>query len=224
MLVGQETKSQVWGKDLGPKNGHFMSHHHRLTCFHSTSHISILLKGCAVARVFASHQCKLGSTPGRGRGGVVARLLASHQDEPDSILCGHIGIVPDNAAGQMVFSRISRFPHPCIPALLHNTSLPWLGFTTFSGDQLDALTPVCVAFCFVSDRNGACHLVTGTPHGRCTYRWGESLGVLIALQEVIWSSWAEYLFLTGIPGSFCLAGLNLPMLGSFLGYHLVEGL
>ncbi|KAJ8895396.1 hypothetical protein PR048_000728 [Dryococelus australis] len=31
-------------------------------------------------------------------------------------------IVPDDAAGQRVFSGISRFPHPCIPALLHTHS------------------------------------------------------------------------------------------------------
>ncbi|KAJ8870945.1 hypothetical protein PR048_027247 [Dryococelus australis] len=31
----------------------------------------------------------------------------------------HVGIVPDYVAGQRVFSGISRFPRPCIPALLH---------------------------------------------------------------------------------------------------------
>ncbi|KAJ8892558.1 hypothetical protein PR048_005139 [Dryococelus australis] len=30
----------------------------------------------------------------------------------------HVGIVPDNAAGQWVFSGISHFSHPCIPALI----------------------------------------------------------------------------------------------------------
>ncbi|KAJ8886296.1 hypothetical protein PR048_012507 [Dryococelus australis] len=30
----------------------------------------------------------------------------------------HVGIVPDNAAGRRVFSVLSRFPQPCIPALL----------------------------------------------------------------------------------------------------------
>ncbi|KAJ8867848.1 hypothetical protein PR048_031653 [Dryococelus australis] len=31
----------------------------------------------------------------------------------------HVGIVPDNGAGQQIFSGISSFPHPFIPALLH---------------------------------------------------------------------------------------------------------
>ncbi|KAJ8874062.1 hypothetical protein PR048_024902 [Dryococelus australis] len=31
----------------------------------------------------------------------------------------HVGIVPDDAVGQRVFSGISRFLRPCIPALLH---------------------------------------------------------------------------------------------------------
>ncbi|KAJ8880030.1 hypothetical protein PR048_020652 [Dryococelus australis] len=30
-----------------------------------------------------------------------------------------VGIVPDNVAGRWVFSGVSSFPHPCIPALLH---------------------------------------------------------------------------------------------------------
>ncbi|KAJ8871642.1 hypothetical protein PR048_027969 [Dryococelus australis] len=61
----------------------------------------------------------------RGRGGVVARLLASHLGEPGSIPGGvapgfsHVGIVPDDVAGRRVFSGISRFPHPLISALLH---------------------------------------------------------------------------------------------------------
>ncbi|KAJ8870029.1 hypothetical protein PR048_029040 [Dryococelus australis] len=46
-------------------------------------------------------------------------------DEPSSIPGGvapgfsHVGIVPDDAAGQLVFSEMSRFPRPCTPALLH---------------------------------------------------------------------------------------------------------
>ncbi|KAJ8868471.1 hypothetical protein PR048_029999 [Dryococelus australis] len=61
----------------------------------------------------------------RGRGGVVVRLLASNPDEPGSIPGGispglsHVGIVRDDAAGQRVFSGISRFPRLFIPALLH---------------------------------------------------------------------------------------------------------
>ncbi|KAJ8896514.1 hypothetical protein PR048_001858 [Dryococelus australis] len=56
---------------------------------------------------------------------VVVRLFASHMGEPGSISgrttlgFSHVVIVPDEAAGRRVFSEISRFPHPCIPALIH---------------------------------------------------------------------------------------------------------
>ncbi|KAJ8868575.1 hypothetical protein PR048_030113 [Dryococelus australis] len=59
------------------------------------------------------------------RSGVVVRLHASHLGKPSSIpdVVAHgflyIGIVPGDAAGQRVFSGISRFPHPCIMAPLH---------------------------------------------------------------------------------------------------------
>ncbi|KAJ8888271.1 hypothetical protein PR048_007758 [Dryococelus australis] len=52
-------------------------------------------------------------------------LLASHKSEPGSIPdrvtpgLSHVGIVPDDAIGRRVFSGISRFSRPCIPALLH---------------------------------------------------------------------------------------------------------
>ncbi|KAJ8877919.1 hypothetical protein PR048_022378 [Dryococelus australis] len=52
-------------------------------------------------------------------------LLASHQDEPGLIPgrvtpgFSHVEIVPDDVAGWRVFSGISRFPSPFIPALLH---------------------------------------------------------------------------------------------------------
>ncbi|KAJ8876050.1 hypothetical protein PR048_023958 [Dryococelus australis] len=64
-----------------------------------------------------------------GRGGVVVRLIASHQAEPDQIPGGvdpppprflHVGTAPDDAAGYRVFSEISHFPRPCIPDLLHS--------------------------------------------------------------------------------------------------------
>ncbi|KAJ8866087.1 hypothetical protein PR048_033611 [Dryococelus australis] len=51
------------------------------------------------------------------------RLACSspHQGEPGSTPgFSHVGIVPDNAAGRRVFSGISRFPRPFIPALPHN--------------------------------------------------------------------------------------------------------
>ncbi|KAJ8880583.1 hypothetical protein PR048_017053 [Dryococelus australis] len=62
---------------------------------------------------------------GTGRDGVAVRLLASHQGELGSIPGGvapgfsHVGIVPDDTAGRRVFSGISRFPLPHIPALHH---------------------------------------------------------------------------------------------------------
>ncbi|KAJ8872668.1 hypothetical protein PR048_026279 [Dryococelus australis] len=67
-------------------------------------------------------------------GGVVVSLLASHLDEPGSIPNGvvpgfsHAGIVPDNAAGQRVFSRISPLPSlpAIIPALLRLPLIPAL--------------------------------------------------------------------------------------------------
>ncbi|KAJ8876098.1 hypothetical protein PR048_024007 [Dryococelus australis] len=49
----------------------------------------------------------------------------SHLGEPGSIPSGvtpdfsPLGIVPDDAVGRLVFSGISRFPRPFIPALLH---------------------------------------------------------------------------------------------------------
>ncbi|KAJ8885638.1 hypothetical protein PR048_011836 [Dryococelus australis] len=61
----------------------------------------------------------------RGRDGVVVRLLASLQGEllslPGGVAPGfsHVGIVPDDAAGRRVFTGISRFRRPFIPAQLH---------------------------------------------------------------------------------------------------------
>ncbi|KAJ8895161.1 hypothetical protein PR048_000486 [Dryococelus australis] len=57
-----------------------------------------------------------------GHGGIVVGLLASHLDELGSIPGGvdpgflHVGVIPDDAAGLRVFSGISHFPHPFIPA------------------------------------------------------------------------------------------------------------
>ncbi|KAJ8880266.1 hypothetical protein PR048_016732 [Dryococelus australis] len=58
----------------------------------------------------------------RGLGSVTVRLLASHLGKPGSIPDGvapgfsHVRIVSDDAAGRRVFSGISRFPRPRIPA------------------------------------------------------------------------------------------------------------
>ncbi|KAJ8870107.1 hypothetical protein PR048_029119 [Dryococelus australis] len=60
-------------------------------------------------------------------------LLASHLGEPGSIPNRvtpgflHVGIVPDDAAGRLVLSGISRFLRPFIPALLHITSITLIG-------------------------------------------------------------------------------------------------
>ncbi|KAJ8876296.1 hypothetical protein PR048_024206 [Dryococelus australis] len=80
-----------------------------------------------------NHACYAGlfTACGTGRGCIYAhsthdmQLLTSHLGEPGSSLDGvapgfsHMGTVPDNVAGQRVFSWISRFPRPCIPGLLH---------------------------------------------------------------------------------------------------------
>ncbi|KAJ8878397.1 hypothetical protein PR048_018975 [Dryococelus australis] len=58
----------------------------------------------------------------RASGGIVARELASHHGDSDSIPAGfapgfsYVGIVLDDVACRRVFSGYSRFPRPCIPA------------------------------------------------------------------------------------------------------------
>ncbi|KAJ8873739.1 hypothetical protein PR048_024573 [Dryococelus australis] len=61
------------------------------------------------------------------RGGLVVRLLNCKLGEPGfdsrkkaAPWFSYVGIVADDAAGQQVFSVISRSPRPCIPTLLHN--------------------------------------------------------------------------------------------------------
>ncbi|KAJ8878646.1 hypothetical protein PR048_019229 [Dryococelus australis] len=48
-------------------------------------------------------------------------MFASYQEEPGSIAGGvtRVIIVPDDAAGRLIFSVISCFPRPCIPTLFH---------------------------------------------------------------------------------------------------------
>ncbi|KAJ8875442.1 hypothetical protein PR048_023337 [Dryococelus australis] len=66
----------------------------------------------------------------RGRHSVVVRLLASHLCEPCSIPGGvapgfpHVRIMPEDATGRRVFSGISCFHRPCIPALFHTHLAP----------------------------------------------------------------------------------------------------
>ncbi|KAJ8876793.1 hypothetical protein PR048_021240 [Dryococelus australis] len=63
-----------------------------------------------------------------GRGGVVVKLLAYYLPETGSIPGGvaprfsHVGIVPVDATGWQVFSGISSFPRPFIPAQLNYSS------------------------------------------------------------------------------------------------------
>ncbi|KAJ8893980.1 hypothetical protein PR048_006581 [Dryococelus australis] len=64
-------------------------------------------------------------TSDMGRGGLVVRLLASHQGEPSSVSSevapglSYVRIEPNDANDQRVYSGISRLPRPCIPALLY---------------------------------------------------------------------------------------------------------
>ncbi|KAJ8866675.1 hypothetical protein PR048_032536 [Dryococelus australis] len=53
-----------------------------------------------------------------GCGGVMVRLLASHQGAVNPGVL-HVGIVQDDTAGRRVYSGISRFLSSFIPALLH---------------------------------------------------------------------------------------------------------
>ncbi|KAJ8881570.1 hypothetical protein PR048_018054 [Dryococelus australis] len=59
------------------------------------------------------------------QGGTAVRESVCHQGDQGSIPGGvtpgysRVGIVLSDDAGRRVFSRISRFPRPCIPALLH---------------------------------------------------------------------------------------------------------
>ncbi|KAJ8869720.1 hypothetical protein PR048_028715 [Dryococelus australis] len=52
----------------------------------------------------------------RGRGGWAVRLLACH---PRRTRFSHVGIVTGDAAGRWFFLGICRFPHPCVPMLIH---------------------------------------------------------------------------------------------------------
>ncbi|KAJ8873709.1 hypothetical protein PR048_024542, partial [Dryococelus australis] len=83
----------------------------------------------------------------RGRGGWVARPLASRLGEPDSIPIGvtpgfsHVEIVPDDAAGRWVFSAICLFPRP-----LHSGSAPYSPHFTLIGSQyLDVKSRPCLS-------------------------------------------------------------------------------
>ncbi|KAJ8883679.1 hypothetical protein PR048_015533 [Dryococelus australis] len=92
------------------------------------------------------------SNCGRGRSNIVVRLLASHLCEPASILSGaapgfsHLGTVLDDASCRRAFSEISRFPCPCILALLHtHLTLPpsALKISTLRAVQISPLHSAC---------------------------------------------------------------------------------
>ncbi|KAJ8870092.1 hypothetical protein PR048_029103 [Dryococelus australis] len=68
----------------------------------STDSWQLVTKSSETVSLLAPHQGESGSIPGRATPGFSL-----------------VGIVPDNAAGQLVFSGISRFPRPFIPTLLH---------------------------------------------------------------------------------------------------------
>ncbi|KAJ8870887.1 hypothetical protein PR048_027188 [Dryococelus australis] len=78
------------------------------------------------------------------------RLLASHQGEPGSIPgqatteFSQVGIVPDDAAGRWVFSGISLFPRPFIPALLH------ISITLIGSQYLDVKSHPNLLFWYLS--------------------------------------------------------------------------
>ncbi|KAJ8887788.1 hypothetical protein PR048_014006 [Dryococelus australis] len=93
----------------------------------------------------------------RGRSGVVARLLASHLGEPGlnpgGVTSGfsHVGIVPGDVADGRVFSGISRFPRPFIPALLHThlvSPSSALKTSSFRAAQISPLPSTSIAVDF----------------------------------------------------------------------------
>ncbi|KAJ8888298.1 hypothetical protein PR048_007785 [Dryococelus australis] len=80
--------------------------------------------GAAAGQGLENPMKKFHDTRFSGGGGVVVRLLAPYLCEPGEISgraasgFSHVGIVQDDAACRRVLSGISRFPCPCIPALL----------------------------------------------------------------------------------------------------------
>ncbi|KAJ8875017.1 hypothetical protein PR048_022907 [Dryococelus australis] len=83
---------------------------------------------------------------GRGPGGAVVRLLASHQGKPGSIPgrfapgFSHVGIMPGDAASRWVFSWVSRF-RPPPPALAFRAALYSPRFTLIGSQDLDVKDP-----------------------------------------------------------------------------------
>ncbi|KAJ8898112.1 hypothetical protein PR048_003472 [Dryococelus australis] len=81
---------------------------------HSFRHSSALFTAVA-------HNCRPSSAPSAPNGQPV-RLPPSRsglKPRPGHSGLQHVGIVPDDAVGRRVFSGISHFPRPFIPALLH---------------------------------------------------------------------------------------------------------
>ncbi|KAJ8877924.1 hypothetical protein PR048_022383 [Dryococelus australis] len=103
-------------------------------------HFDYVRKSCAtpsesnpirLAKIYFKHLCVFKALVvglqlvSRSRGGVVVRILSSHLREIGSFPGGvapeilHVGIVPGDSSVRRVFSGISRFSRPYIPALLH---------------------------------------------------------------------------------------------------------
>ncbi|KAJ8897382.1 hypothetical protein PR048_002728 [Dryococelus australis] len=105
---------------------------------------------------------------------VVVRLLASQLGKQGSIFSSvapgfsHVGIVLDGAAGCLVFSGISCFPHPFISALLHaHLTLPSLA-SLLTASQISSLTHIKPFRGVFSSRN-ICLGLTG--YGLSTLGW-----------------------------------------------------
>ncbi|KAJ8867302.1 hypothetical protein PR048_031103 [Dryococelus australis] len=88
----------------------------------------------------------------RGRGDRAVSLLASHQGEPVSVPgrvtpgFSRVGIVPDDATVRWVFSGISRFPRPFIPAPLHTHLISPSFYTAGEGEPTPLTVPQSFLF------------------------------------------------------------------------------
>ncbi|KAJ8872418.1 hypothetical protein PR048_026022 [Dryococelus australis] len=104
----------------------------RSTCMHivySSTICEITLFGVGQEKTwkflekYIYYKCASSYTYMWGRGGVVVRLRTFHQGEPDSIPgevapgFSNVGIVPDDVAGRLIFSGISRLLHSQLTSL-----------------------------------------------------------------------------------------------------------
>ncbi|KAJ8871233.1 hypothetical protein PR048_027539 [Dryococelus australis] len=113
------------GHDLDrQREQHFILEEPSLTSRgHASQHskrLSLLFFTLRIMRVSQTALVSLLPPLLRGRGGTAAIPLSSRGGETDSIPeFSHVGIMPGGDAARRVFSGISRFPRPSIPALLH---------------------------------------------------------------------------------------------------------